>query len=268
MTFSSKLLRAQALTSSVVCVGLDPDPNRLPDEFSGQPLNDSIRRFCTSIVEATNDYACAYKPNLAFFEALGREGSAVLADVIAAIPDDRVIIADGKRGDIGNTANRYAAAVFDSLSVDACTVSPYMGREAITPFLSRSHNAAFALVRTSNAGADELQTLDVGGMPLYLKVAEMLVAWASEAPGEIGFVVGATDVEALEQIRRRYPDIPVLIPGIGAQGGNPDEVMSAARIGRGPVVVNSSRSILYASSESDYADRACDSARLLRDALS
>lgn len=267
MTFSSKLGRAQELTSSNLCVGLDPDPNRLPGHLRALPLEEAVRHFCTSIIEATQDLACAYKPNLAFFEALGRNGLGVLADVVGAVPSDRIVIADGKRGDIGNTAERYAVAAFEHLSCDACTVSPYLGREAILPFLARTDKAAYALVRTSNAGADEVQKLSVGGTPLYARMADMLAGWASGQPGEIGFVVGATDLESLEQIRTRHPAVPLLIPGVGAQGGDKAAVVAALKEGSGAVLVNASRSILYAGDGPDFAEQARASAGKLRGEL-
>ncbi len=268
MTFGAKLAIAQKLTSSVVCVGLDPDPDRLPDHLGGLPVNDAVRHFCEAIIEATAEVVCAYKPNFAFFEALGRDGLGVLADVIAAIPNDRVVIADGKRGDIGNTADRYAKSVFEQLGCDACTVSPYMGREAVTPFLKWPDKAAFGLVRTSNPGAAEVQHLDVGGKPLYSKIAEMMHEWSDTEPGQIGFVVGATEPRVLAQIRNQFPDVPMLIPGVGAQGGDPSEVVAAARPRESPVIVNASRSILYAGKGVDFAKRAHEAARAMRDSLS
>lgn len=267
MTFSSKLHRAQELASSVVCVGLDPDPDLFPDQFRDLPVADAVRRFCKSIIEATHEVVCAYKPNLAFFEALGRDGLGILEDVLGSIPPDRITIADGKRGDIGNTAGRYATAVFENLSFDACTVSPYMGRDAILPFLAWPEKAAFALVRTSNSSADEVQNLDVGGIPLYFRIAHLLATWSSGEPGEIGFVVGATDTRALADVRDRFPDVPLLIPGIGAQGGDPEAVMATTAGGTGPILVNSSRSILYAGKGVDFADRARDVTIRLRDDL-
>ncbi len=267
MTFTSKLRNAQELAGSALCVGLDPDPDRFPEQFRDLPPTVAVRRFCRAIIESTYDVACAYKPNLAFFEALGRDGLGVLEDVVASIPPDRVIIADGKRGDIGNTAARYATAVFENMSFDACTVSPYMGRDAISPFLSRPDKAAFALVRTSNMSANEIQGLDVGGVPLYLRIAYLLEDWGSGEPGEIGFVVGATDTAILADIRSRFPDIPLLVPGVGTQGGDPAAVMAAAGTGSGLVLVNSSRSILYAGDGEDFAERARDAASRLKDDL-
>jgi orotidine-5'-phosphate decarboxylase len=266
-SFSQKLARAQADAKSIVCVGLDPDPSRLPPHLATDSPTASVVRFCREIVDATAHACCAYKPNLAFFEALGSTGLAALEAVVNHIPDDRLVIADGKRGDIGNTAEQYARSVFDLLGCDACTVAPYMGSDAITPFLQRAGTAAFVLVRTSNPGATALQTALIDGVPLYRHVAEMAHQWGKGHPAEIGFVVGATDITSLEQLREQFPQVPFLIPGVGAQGGNPMHVLRAAKPATSPVVVNASRSILYAGSGTDFADKASEAAMRLRDLL-
>jgi orotidine-5'-phosphate decarboxylase len=267
MTFQEKLQRAQQLTRSCVCVGLDPVPGRLPQPFQGEQSVDGVRRFCEAIIQTTRSVACAYKPNLAFFESLGPDGLRVLADVVAAIPEDRIILADAKRGDIGNTAEMYARAFFETLSCDACTVTPYMGRDAVLPFLNYPGKAVFVLTRTSNPGAADFQDLVTDSKPLYLHVAEQASAWASDRPGTVGFVVGATDLDTLASMRRQFPDTPFLIPGVGAQGGDPVQVMQAVHAPQGLVLVNSSRKILYASSGSDFAEAAFYEADTLRKAL-
>jgi len=266
-SFSDKLALAQQSSASILCVGLDPDLDRLPAHLKHHDAAGAVVRFCTQIIEATADYCCAYKPNLAFFEALGVAGADVLERVVRHIPDDRIIIADGKRGDIGNTARHYAASIFDRLGCDACTVSPYMGADAVTPFLEREGTAAFVLVRTSNPGARELQMAILEGSPLYLRVAEMVYRWGEDLPGEAGFVVGATDPSSLDLLRDRYPAVPFLIPGMGAQGGDPLDVLRAARPETSPVIVNASRSILYAGSGTDFAERAKDAALAARESL-
>lgn len=266
-SFSEKLYSAQKRAGSILCVGLDPDPTRLPDHLKDLDPAEAVVRFCWDIIAATKDLCCAFKPNLAFFEALGADGGAALEDVLRTIPEDRVTIADGKRGDIGNTADQYATSIFDRLGCDACTVSPYMGSDAVTPFLQRAGTAAFVLVRTSNPGARELQMAVLEGSPLYLRVAEMAHRWGQGLAGEVGFVVGATDPSSLGVLRDLYPEVPFLIPGVGAQGGNPREVIRAARPGSAPVVVNASRSILYAGSGKDFAERAREAAVRLRTAL-
>lgn len=266
-TFSQKLALAQRSSSSILCVGLDPDPERLPAHLKQDDPAVAVVRFCREIIDATAAVCCAYKPNLAFFEALGPAGFGALEEVVSHVPNDRVVIADGKRGDIGNTAQHYARSIYDRLGCDACTVSPYMGADAVTPFLDRPGTAAFVLVRTSNTAAAELQMALLEGSPLYLKVAQMASRWGEGLPGEVGFVVGATDPAALGLLRDLYPDIPFLVPGIGAQGGDASAVVRAVRPQTSPVVVNASRSILYAGSGEDFAERARDAALAASDLL-
>lgn len=265
MTFSDKLRAAQAATRSRLCVGLDPDPARFPARLAADRADVGVLAFNTAIIDATEDLACAYKLNLAFYESLGPEGWRALADTVRAVPDDRLVILDGKRGDIGNTARRYAEGAFEQLGADACTVAPYMGRDAIRPFLQHAGRCAFVLVATSNESGPDLQQALVDGQPLYRLVARLAVEAAAEQPGEVGFVVGATRPELLAELRETYPEVPFLIPGVGAQGGDPDAVIAASR--SGPTLVNSSRSILYASAGADFARAARDAAAALRDAL-
>ncbi len=253
-TFPEHLADAQKTTGSSLCVGLDPDPARLPGCLSGLPLGDAVRRFCLDIIEATIPFACAFKANLAFFENLGTSGPAVLKDIVKAVPTNRILVADGKRGDIGNTARIYARAVFGELNCGACTVSPYMGRDAVTPFLEWPGRCAFVLVRTSNTGAGEIQNLMAGDRPLFEHVAGKLPDWAEGKPGTVGAVVGATKPDAIRKTRELLGPLPLLIPGVGAQGGKVDAVLAAAE--GGPILVNNSRQILYASSDSDYASAA------------
>lgn len=265
MTFTEKLRAAQDATGSRLCVGLDPDPARLPRPFQSKPLAEAVLTFNLALIEATADVACAYKPNLAFYEALGAEGWRVFEQTVAAVPDDRVVIADAKRGDIGNTARMYARALFERAGADAVTVSPYMGSDAVAPFLETGGGCAFVLVATSNASAPELQALVADGEPVYRRAARLAVAAAEGRPGEAGFVVGATRPEMLAELRSAYPDVPFLVPGVGAQGGDAAAVVEAA--GSGPLLVNSSRGILYASGGDDFAAAARAAAEALRDAL-
>jgi orotidine-5'-phosphate decarboxylase len=227
-----------------------------------------VRAFCSAIVEATAPYACAFKPNFAFFEALGPAGLTVLDQILATVPDDCLLIGDAKRGDIGHSARFYAQSVYEDLGLDACTVSPYLGGDSVAPFLKHEDTCTFVLARTSNDGAADLQeACTCDGTPLYRHVAQKAGAWAQGHPGEAGLVVGATAPEALSQLRDDAPTLPFLVPGVGAQGGSPSAVMDAAATADGPVLVNSSRSILYASDGPDYADAAADAAQSLRDAL-
>lgn len=230
------------------------------------PLADAVRRFCREIVGATSAAAVAYKINFAFFEALGAEGHAVMVDVLDAIPPDILTIADAKRGDIGNSASFYARSVFDQLGFDSVTVSPYMGRDSVDPFLTKTGTCAFVLARTSNPGSADFQQLSVGGHTLFETVAARVAAWGNEAPGEAGLVVGATNASDLSTLRGLLPETPFLIPGVGAQGGSAPEVMQAA--GSGPVLINSSRGIIYASQGEDYAEAAGRAAEETRRKLS
>ena len=264
-SFTDRLRRAQAATRSRLCVGLDPDPSRLPRPLRDRPTPEAVLAFNRAVIAATADLACAYKPNLAFYEALGAGGWRVLEQTVAAVPDERLVIADAKRGDIGNTARRYAEAFYDRVGADAVTVSPYMGSDAIVPFLETEGRCAFVLVATSNPSAPELQDAVVGSETLYRRVARLAAAAAADRPGEAGFVVGATRPARLAELRAAYPEAPFLVPGVGAQGGEAAAVVEAA--GAGPLLVNSSRGILYASDGDDFAEAARHAAETLRDAL-
>ncbi len=268
-SFPDRLHRIQSKKESLACVGLDPDPSRLPMPLrDGRLLTDAVREFCATIIEATAPYACAFKPNFAFFEALGPAGLTVLDQVTAAVPDDCLLIGDAKRGDIGNSARFYAQSIYDDLGFDACTVSPYLGRDSVAPFLDYEDRCTFVLAHTSNDGAADLQeACTCNGTPLYRHVARTVSEWSSEADGTAGLVVGATAPEALADLREDSPTLPFLIPGVGAQGGDPAVVRDAAHTEKGSILVNSSRSILYASEGDDYAEAAAESARTLRDAL-
>ena len=266
LSFPERLCAAQADAKSVLCVGLDPDPDRLPTSLSGSGISEAVGRFCIAITEYTAPFAAAFKPNLAFFEALGPDGWDVLDEVLQAIPENRLVILDAKRGDIGTTAARYAHALYDRLGGDAATVAPYMGQDALLPFLQHPGRCAFVLAATSNPSAAALQRLDVGGEMLYQRVARMAVEAGETQPGTVGLVVGATQPELLAALRQAYPSTPFLVPGVGAQGGSPEAVLEANA--GGPLLVNASRSILYASSGSDFAEAAAREAEHLARRLS
>jgi orotidine-5'-phosphate decarboxylase len=265
MDFSSRLTDAQAASGSLLCVGLDPDLSRLPAPLASLPPAEAAVVFCREVIRATRHAACAYKPNLAFFEALGPAGWSAFEEVASAVPTDRLLIADAKRGDIGNTARLYARAFFDRLRCDAVTVSPYMGRDAIEPFLEYDGRCVFTLVLTSNPGAGDVQTLEAAGEPIYRHVARLAAALGERQPGTTGFVVGATRPDRLAELRRDYPRVPFLVPGVGSQGGEPAAVTAAA--GSGPLIVNASRAVLYASAGEDYAEAAGQAATALRESL-
>lgn len=258
VSFSERL--ATATTGAALCVGLDPEPSRLPSGLSKDVAG--IVRFCTAITDSTAEVAAAFKPNLAFFEALGPDGWHALTDVCAHVrASGRLLVLDGKRGDIGNTGRLYAQALYETLDGDAATVAPYMGRDSLAPFLDAAGRCAFVLVATSNPGADDLQTLDAAGEPVFRHVARMAVEAAEEAPGEVGFVVGATRPERIAGLRADFPTVPFLVPGVGAQGGDVRAVLDANA--GGPILVNAGRSILYASSGADFASAAARAATVL-----
>jgi uridine monophosphate synthetase len=216
MSFFSRLENRILEVDSLLCIGLDPHPDDLTP-FSA----DSAKEFCLRLIEATADLAAAYKPNAAFFEVHGPEGIAALKDVIAAVPEDIPVILDAKRGDIASTAQAYAQAVFDTLGADAVTINPYLGKDAVDPFLADPDKGVFMLCKTTNPGAADLQDLPVGGihgLPLHVHVAKLGQKWI--ANNNLGLVVGATQPESLALVRAAAPDLWILSPGIGAQGGD------------------------------------------------
>ena len=263
MNFIEKLANAIQKNQSLLCVGLDPDPALMPDKVG-------IFEFNKAIIDATADLVCAYKPNFAFYEALGKEGLDALKRTVDCIPEDIPVIGDAKRGDIGNTAKAYARSIFSYFNFDATTVSPYLGFDSVEPFLQYHDRGVFVLCRTSNAGAVDFQSLpcEVDGSRhlLFEVVAEKVSQW--NAYGNLGLVVGATYPEELKSIRQRFPDMPLLIPGVGAQGGELSKVVSyGVDTGRQRTIINSSRQILYASKEKDFARAARRVAKELRDQI-
>lgn len=259
MTFREKLRAASQGNRSFLCLGLDPDPERMPHSH--------VPTFLQEIVEATADLVCAYKPNLAFFEALGTQGMSVLLESLRPVPAHIPIIADGKRADIGSSSRFYAQALFDEYGFDAVTVSPYLGGDALEPFLEREDRGVFVLCRTSNPGAADLQDLPLAdGRPLYEAVAELARRWNSR--GNVGLVVGATWPEQLQRVRRLCPDMSLLLPGIGAQGGDLEGAVEAAMDEEGGgFIINVSRQVLYASRGEDYAQAARRAAQDLRERI-
>jgi orotidine-5'-phosphate decarboxylase len=248
MKFIDKLLAASEKNKSLLCVGIDPDPAQMPDI----PLFDFIR----GIVDATVDLVCAYKPNFAFFEAMGLEGQETLIKTIKYIPDNIPVIGDAKRGDIGNTSKAYAKAVFDVFKCDAVTVSPYLGYDSVEPFLQYKDKGIFILCRTSNKGARDFQDITApDGRPLFEMVAGKALEWDVE--GNIGLVVGATYPEELKKIRELCPDMPLLIPGVGSQGGDLELSIKYGVDSRGEkAIINVSRQVLYASKGGDFSTAA------------
>jgi len=257
MKFVEKLLEASRKNRSLLCVGLDPDTYLMPEM--------SILEFNKAIIEATSDVVCAYKPNFAFYEVLGTEGLEALRRTIGFIPDYIPIIGDAKRGDIGNTAKAYARALFHVFGFDAATVNPYMGFDSLDPFIEYENKGVFILCRTSNPGAKDFQDFaDAGGRHLYQTVAQKASEWNTH--GNIGLVVGATYPRDLVEIRKICPDMPLLIPGIGAQGGDLALAVKAGVDAYGEkAIINVSRQILYASSGKDFAEAARRAACGVRD---
>ncbi|MBL0174225.1 MAG: orotidine-5'-phosphate decarboxylase [Ignavibacteria bacterium] len=264
MPFLSKLDAVTTKNKSLVCVGLDTDPAKIPAHLRTEV--NPVLAFNRAIIEATADVVQSYKLNLAFYEALGPDAHETIRLTLDAIPTDIVTIGDGKRGDIGNTSAMYAAALFDGFGFDAVTVAPYMGYDSVQPFLAHKDKGVFILTLTSNKGSRDFQYLEVEGRPLYAHVLDRILEW-NEA-GNCGLVVGATHPSELAAIRATAGDMPILIPGLGAQGG---DVEQSVRAGVTPAglrgVFNSSRGILYASGERDFAARAREAAIALRDEI-
>ncbi len=264
MGFNDKLNSVMAKHCSLLCVGLDPDPKLMPDGVS-------VLEFLRAIIEATSDLVSAYKPNLAFYEAMGDEGMAILKSTLKSIPPDIPVIGDAKRADIGNTSKAYARALFEHFNFDAVTVNPYFGFDSLEPFLEYRDRGVFILCRTSNAGAMDFQSLlcetsDGSRRPLYEIVADKAVQW--NIYGNIGLVVGATYPDELKLIRDKCPEMLFLIPGVGTQGG---DVEKTVRYGVNPMgkgaIINSSRQILYAGKGKDFAEAARKAALNLRDQI-
>lgn len=261
-----KLDAATVAVDSLLCVGLDPDPSRIPI--------DDVFDFNRSIVDATSDLVCAYKPQLAFYEALGGPGLEIMVKTVAYIRSAApgvVIIGDAKRGDVPSTAHAYAHALFDVWDFDVTTVNPYLGRDSIEPFTMRHDRGALILTRTSNPGAQDLQDLklskDGSSVPLYEHVGEL--AFSCNERGNVGLIMGATYPEQLAKMRARHPRMPILIPGIGAQGGGlADSVRFGADKDGLRAIISSSRSILYSCSDpATFAVSARRAATSLRDAI-
>jgi len=252
----AELVSAIRSKKSVLCVGLDTDPSKIPAHLRDQP--GGVLEFNKAIIDATKDYTVSYKINTAFYEAQGIKGWEILRDTLAYIPQDIFTIADAKRGDIGNTADQYATTFFDVYPFDSVTVAPYMGEDSVKPFLKRDDRWAIVLGLTSNKGSQDFQMLDTGGEKLYEQVLKKVASWAS--PDNLMFVVGATQTEQLAHIRSIIPQHFLLIPGVGAQGGDLDEVCQIAMHGDGGILVNVSRAVIFAGSGEDFAEKARESA--------
>lgn len=268
MTFQQKLNQAIEKNNSLVCLGLDSDINKLPEFLKSNP-NPQFE-FNKAIIGATHDLICAYKPNSAFYEALGDKGLKELkmtCDYLNQNFPYVPIILDAKRADIGNTNNGYIKYAYDYLEVDAITLSPYLGREAIQPFLNLIDKGSIILCKTSNQGAGELQDLKINGKPLYLTIAQKVTnEW--NANNNCMLVVGATYPEELTTIRHSIRDMTILVPGIGVQGGDLEKTLKAGlNSQKSGLLINSSRGIIFASSKQDFAQKAREQAQKLREEI-
>ncbi|MDR3298613.1 MAG: orotidine-5'-phosphate decarboxylase [Candidatus Accumulibacter sp.] len=266
MTFTQALAAAWQKNDSLLCVGLDPDPAKFPAYLEGRP--DAILQFCQAIVDATADLVCCFKPQIAYFAAHSAEDQlkALIAHIHARHPGIPVIL-DAKRGDIGSTAEQYAKEVFERYGADAVTASPYMGKDSVEPYLAYPDKGVILLCRTSNPGGSDLQFLDVGGKKLYEHVAE-LVATRWNVSGQCALVVGATFPDEIARVRRIVGELPLLVPGIGAQGGDVEATVQAGRTANGAgLMINSSRAILYAGQDENYAQAARRAASATRELI-
>ena len=274
MNFIDKLHAAERAHQSLLCVGLDPDPAKLPGAWRGQP--ERIFEFCARIVDATADLVIAFKPQIAYFAAHRAEAQLErLMDHMRAHAPGVPIILDAKRGDIGSTAEQYAIEAFERYGADAVTLSPFMGFDSVQPYLTHAGKGAFLLCRTSNPGGDDLQSqrlASVPGQPLLYEHVAQLAQGPWNLNGQLGLVVGATYPDEIERVRQLAPTLPLLIPGVGAQGG---DALATVRAGyrqhegrtSGPIIVNSSRAILYASSNDDFDQAARREALKTREVL-
>ena len=269
MTFLDLLHSASTRNNSMLCVGLDPEPTRFPAAMQGNPRK--IYDFCAAIVDATADLVCAFKPQIAYFAAHGAEDQLerLMQHLRANAPHVPVIL-DAKRGDIGSTAEQYAKEAFERYGADAVTLSPFMGFDSVEPYLAYPGKGAFLLCRTSNPGGDDLQNqrlASVDGQPLLYEHIAALVQGPWNKNGQLGLVVGATYPAEIERVRALAPTVPLLIPGVGAQGGDAAATVRAGWRPDGPIIVNSSRAILYASNGGDFAAAARREAAKTRDML-
>ena len=274
MKFLDLLARAERQNASLLCVGLDPEPTKFPDHIKGDA--NKIYDFCAAIVDATADLAIAFKPQIAYFSAHRAEGQLErLMEHMRRVAPQVPIILDAKRGDIGSTAEQYAIEVFERYGADAVTLSPFMGFDSVQPYLKHHDKGAFLLCRTSNPGGDDLQSqrlASVDGQPLLYEHVARLAQGPWNLNGQLGLVVGATYPKEIERVRALAPTLPLLIPGVGAQGGDAAATVKAAMSGPqgnapGSTIVNSSRAILYASSGTDYTQAARRVALHTRDIL-
>jgi len=266
MNFKEKLSKIVKKNNSLLCIGLDIDKEKIPPHLFKISKNPYLE-FNKSIIKETYNLVCAYKLNMAFYEVFGKIGFEILEKTISLIPNDIILILDGKRNDIGNTARMYAKSLFEGLNADAVTVNPYLGKDSIKPFLEYKDKCSFILCKTSNPSAVDFQNLIVSNTPLYEMVARKIQEWNDFS--NCGAVVGATYPEELKKIREILgEEIPILIPGIGAQGGDVEKTVKYGTNKEGEMsIINSSRAIIYASKDESFAEKAKTQAKALKDEI-
>ena len=258
MKFNDRLNELILSKKSFLCVGLDPDMDKIPSILHSE--KNPLKKFTEEIINGTKQYAVAFKANLAFFECEGIKGLEALESLKENIPEDVILILDGKRGDIGNTANKYANSAFDLLKADAVTVNPYMGFDAIKPFIENEEKGAFVLGLTSNKSASDFQYLQIGEETLYKNVCKKVNQWNTN--NNCGLVVGATKPQELAEIREKFPSLPFLVPGVGAQGGNLETVIKNGKDSNGAgLLINVGRDIMFSSKGNDFAEKAAERAQ-------
>ena len=266
MNFKEKLSKIMKKNDSLLCIGLDIDKEKIPPYLLKKSKTPYLE-FNKSIIDATSNLVCAYKLNMAFYEVFGKSGFEILEETISYIPKDIILILDGKRNDIGNTARMYAKSLFESLNADAVTVNPYLGKDGVIPFLEYKDKCSFILCRTSNPSAVDFQNLIVSNNPLYESVAKKIKEW--NIFGNCGAVVGATYPDELKKIREILgEETPILIPGVGAQGGDVEKTVKYGTNKDGEMaIINSSRAIIYAAKDESFSEKAKIQAKILRDEI-
>lgn len=268
MQFIDRCEAAWAENESLLCVGLDPEPKQFPKPLQGSPTLEAVEAFCLEIATATAPYCCAFKPQIAHFAALG--GEAVLERICKSIRSafpQHLLILDAKRGDIGSTAQHYATEAFDRYAADAVTVNPYMGSDSLAPYLAHAEKGIFVLCRTSNPGGNELQMQTLSSGQRVFEHVARLAAEQWNQHGQVGLVVGATYPDEVGIVRQLAPELPLLVPGVGAQGGDLVRTVAQAVTASGGLLLNSSRAILYASTDHDWREAAKQAAQQTHQAI-
>jgi orotidine-5'-phosphate decarboxylase len=271
MTFRSRLSAAAVDANSLLCVGLDPDLSRMPEHLRRLRPEEAIVAFNKEIIALTQDLVCAYKPNLGFYVGYGLEGLRALIRTRELVPEHIPVILDCKVGDIDSTAVAYARGYFDEWQFDAVTANPYLGEDSLVPFLQAEGRGVIVICKTSNPGSGDFQDLDLAaasGAPLYLRVSQQAAEWEQRYPASVGLVVGATYPDQLAAVRSQCPDLPILLPGVGAQAGDLEASLEAGLDSQGGgLIVSASRGVIYAGTGEDFAEQSRLAAETLRDRI-